>query len=92
MYQLKTQDLVLWTFQGYCMAVLTHKVSSLTLAIICSVGVTKSGALDKVKNAVLGFFSCEEIAQAKDTLWSFCGPYVIGEKPIRKDSPSRSCA
>ena len=41
---------------------------------------------------LLGFFSCEEIPRAKDSLWSFCGPDIVREKLKKKDSPSRSCA
>ena len=50
----------------------------------------QSGPAENVKNAVLGFFSAEDIIEAKNKLWEFCGETALGEKLKRKDSSTRS--
>ena len=50
----------------------------------------QSGSIENVKNAVLGHFTEEQISLAKDILWSHCDSKIIGLRPKRKDSPSRS--
>ena len=50
------------------------------------------GSRANVKNAILGFFTYEEIVDAKNTLFDKCSQYkdVIGEPHRRKDSVARS--
>ena len=50
----------------------------------------QSGSIENVKNAVLGHFTEEQISLAKDILWSHCDSKIIGLRPKRKVSPSRS--
>ena len=45
-----------------------------------------------MRQAVLGHFSNEDIVGTKDSLWTNCGSGIIGEKPRRKDSSTRSVA
>ena len=52
----------------------------------------QSGTVENVRQAVLGHFSNEDIARTKDSLWTHCGSGIIGEKPRRKDSSTRSVA
>jgi hypothetical protein len=50
----------------------------------------QGGTVEKVKNAVLGFFSNEQIQAAKDCLWEKGDKATIGEKQRRKDSAART--
>ena len=42
----------------------------------------QSGTADKVKQAVMGFFSDKLVSDAKDSLWNHCGSSLIGKKNI----------
>ena len=38
----------------------------------------------------MGFFTEEQVSQAKDELWAHCGNTTIGEKKRRRDTNGRS--
>ena len=50
----------------------------------------QSGPLDNVKLAAIGYFTDDQISEAKDALWNHCGSEIIGNKPKRKELQSRS--
>ena len=50
----------------------------------------QSGTVDNVKLAAIGYFTDDQIGEAKDALWNHCGSEIIGNKPKRKESQSRS--
>ena len=50
----------------------------------------QSGSVDKVKLAVIGYFTDQQIHDAKESLWAHCGPSVIGKKQQRRNNNSRS--
>lgn len=53
----------------------------------------QSASVERVKLAVVGNFSSEDIAIAKKCLWDKCRSHVIGsEMPKRRDSTARSLA
>ena len=50
----------------------------------------QSGTVDKVKLAVIGYFTDQQIHDAKESLWTHCGPSLIGKKQQRRNNNSRS--
>lgn len=50
----------------------------------------QSGTAEKVKNAALGYFSNQDIQNAKDSLWDNSDTSIIGDKQRRKDSSVRT--
>ena len=48
----------------------------------------QSGTQENIKNEVLNRFTGDEIIEAKDALWSYCGTEFIGYIKYRKNSTS----
>lgn len=49
----------------------------------------QSATTEHVRNAALGYFTLEQVLDAKNALWVKCGTETIGEKQRRKDSTTR---
>ena len=50
----------------------------------------QSGSFESIKIAVMGHFPLQQIVQAKNELWDYCGVNILGEKSGRKNTSSRT--